>query len=135
MGSYWGTTEAPVAKTKLWAGLGVTSPALTVAEVKNAETFSVSFVLVNDGDKAVNPEIEASHFPVNGKEPKDWGFVIGNGPRGDDFYSLPPGRSLRLGYALGERYFSEPGTYRIQWKGKSFESPVVEFRVLPVRER
>lgn len=126
--------EAAVPKAKLWAGLGLNTawPAIEASQVVDSGFFSVSFALVNDGDEAVKPDIvESSQFLVNGKELKDWKFIVGNGPRGKEFDSLPPGQSLRFGIAMG-RAFAEPGVYKIQWKGKGFESPVVEFRVLPV---
>jgi len=47
---------------------------------------------------------------------------------------LKTGESLRFGKAIG-RYVAEPGVYKIQWKGKSFESGVVEFRVLPANPK
>jgi hypothetical protein len=124
----------PAAGTVLWAGLGVTSPAVGADEVTDPRFFSVSFTLVNDGDRTVNPEIGSSQFLVNGKELTDWGFVVGNGPRTHEFEALPPGQCLRFGYALG-RYFAEPGVYKVRWKGKAFESPEVVFRVLPRKPR
>jgi hypothetical protein len=33
------------------------------------------------------------------------------------------------------RYFTEPGLYKVQWKGKAFESAVVEFRVIPAKSK
>ena len=124
----------PAPKAKLWAGLGVTSPAVRAGDVTRAEFFTVSFALVNDGEKAADPEIRASRLLVNGKDLKDWDFIIANGPRDKSFDSLPAGQSLQFGSALGS-YFTEPGVYKIQWKGKSFESQVVEFRVLPARPK
>lgn len=126
--------EAPVPAVKLWAGLGVTTPAIEAEDVTDPPFFSVSFALMNDGDRTIDPEIMASKFLVNGKELKDWAFVVGNGPRGTDFEALPPGHCLRFGSAMG-RYFAEPGVYKIQWKGKAFESPEVVFRVLPKKSR
>jgi hypothetical protein len=126
--------EAAAPKAKLWAGLSVTSPTIGADDVHDGRFFMVSFALVNDGDKAVNPEIDSSQFMVNGKELKDWGFIIRNGPRGEDFESLAAGQAVRFGKGMG-RYFSEPGVYRVQWKGKAFESAVLEFRVLPANSR
>lgn len=119
-----------VPKLTVWAGLGVTAPVVGADDVTSPEFFSISFSLVNDGDKTINPDVDSSQFFVNGKELKDWGFIVGNGPRGDDFKSLPPGACLRFGKAMGS-YFTEPGVYTIRWKGKTFESAEVVFRVLP----
>jgi hypothetical protein len=127
-------TGAPVPPAKLWAALSVTAPVIGADDVTDPGFFSVSFALVNDGDKVINPEIGSSQFLVNGKELKDWSFIIANGPRGKDFEALPPGECLRFGYALG-KHFTEPGIYKVKWKGKGFESPEVVFRVLPRKER
>lgn len=127
-------TETPAPKAKLWAGLTVTSPATAADAVAEAKSFMVSFALVNDGEDKIDPEIAASRFLVNGKELKSWDFTIANGPRDQRFTSLAPGQSLQFGYAMGQ-HFSEPGIYKIQWKGKSFESQMVEFRVLPPQRK
>ena len=127
-------SEATTARVKLWAGLSVTSPTVGADDVQDARSFMVFFSLVNDGDKAVNPEIDSSQLLVNGKELKEWGFIVGNGPRGNDFESLAVGQAVRFGKGMG-RYFSKPGVYKLQWKGKDFESAVVEFRVLPANSK
>jgi hypothetical protein len=127
-------TQKPVPKAKLWAGLGVTRPAVRADDVTDGRFFMVSFALANDGDKTIDPEIgSTSQFLVNGKELKNWPHIINNGPRGSDFNSLPPRGCLQFGSAMGKE-FTEPGVYRIQWKGKEFESAVVEFRVLPANK-
>src|ERR1700687_4524939 len=126
--------EAPVPDPKLWAGLGVTSPVIRADDVTNPQFFSVSFTLVNDGKKTLNPEVDSSRFFINGKELKDWGFIVGNGPRGEDFKALPPGECLQFGAAMG-KYFTEPGIYKVKWQGKAFESSEVVFRVLPKKAR
>ena len=91
------------------------------------------FALVNDGDKTLNPEIESSELLVNGKQLKDWAFIIGQGPRDDRFAALPPGDHLLFGYALGD-HFQKPGIYKLSWKGKNFQSSQIGFRVLPKKE-
>jgi hypothetical protein len=126
--------EAPATKPKLWAGLSVTAPSIGADDVQDGRFFMVSFALVNDGDKTVNPEIDSSQLLLNGNALKDWPFIIRNGPRGEDFQSLPKGQAVRFGKGMG-RYFSEPRLYKLQWKGKAFESAVVEFRVLPAKSR
>jgi hypothetical protein len=66
----------PVPKAKLWAGLGVTQPAMRADDVTHPEFFMVSFALANDRGKAIDPQIgSASKFLVNGKELKDWGLI------------------------------------------------------------
>lgn len=126
--------EAAVPETKLWAGLGVTSPIIEAEAVTQGEFFTVSFSLVNDGDENIDPKIRSSQFLINGKELSDWGFIVGNGPKDDRFESLPPGDCLRFAYAMGDD-FAEPGVYTIQWKGEGFASAEVVFRVLERKER
>ncbi len=87
--------------------------------------------MVNDGDTAVNPGIGSSHFLINGVEPKDWGFVISNGPTTPFLVSLPPGRSILFSYAVGDRYFGKAGIYTVRWEGQHFRTRDLTFRVVP----
>jgi hypothetical protein len=116
---------------KLWAGVSVSKPVFYQHNLGSG-FFQLDFTVVNDGDRTVDPGIEGSTLLVNGKELKDWGFVVGNGPRGSDFKALAPGRAVRFGYAMGQ-YFDEPGIYRVVWKGQGFEAAAVVFRVLPAQ--
>jgi hypothetical protein len=122
--------EPPVPKTKLWAGLGVNSPVIGADDVTDPQFFSVTFTLVNDGEKAIDPQVDSSRLLINGMEMADWKFLVNNGPRSEEFDSLPPGQKLLFAMAMG-RYFTEPGIYTIKWKGAEFESREVVFRVLP----
>src|SRR5438045_3933636 len=92
---------APPAKgPALWAAISVNEP--VVEWEVTGGPFTISFGLVNDGDKAVDPEVGQSQLLVNGKGLKDWGFIIGNGPRDNRWTKLPPGDYLSFGYDLGE---------------------------------
>jgi RNA polymerase sigma factor (sigma-70 family) len=125
------STRAPLpVAPRLWAGISVTQP---VFESKNTTIngiFQINFTVVNDGDKTIDPDIGSSELLVNGKPMKDWDFIIHNGPRDDRWTALPPGDCLEFGYGLGDR-FEKPGIYRVQWKGKNFQSAEIVFRVLP----
>ena len=123
-------------KANVWAGLTVTSPAVEADLLTNARFFTVSFALVNDDNKEFAPtaEVNNSKLLINGKELKEWPRVIGNGPRETPGTKLKPGTSLRFGKAMG-KYFAEPGIYKIIWKGKSFESAELVFRVLPEKAK
>jgi hypothetical protein len=111
----------------LWAALGVNHVVFRRGEVKR---LNVEFTLVNDGEVTIDPKIAESRIVVNGKELADSGLILGNGPRDARFTALPPGDHLQFGYALGDD-FQEPGLYRVSWRGASFQSPEVVFRVLP----
>jgi len=93
------------------------------------EDLQICFALVNDGHSPVNPEVPASHLLINGVEPKDWSFVIGNGLRNDRWDSLASGQSLLFAYSLG-RYFLSPGVYRVRWQSENFEAPEITLRVV-----
>lgn len=128
--------EAPAPKAKVWAGLSVTAPTVGADDVSDGRFFMVSFALVNDGENPFAPteEVNNSKLLVNGKELKEWPFVVNNGPREGPGTELKTGESLRFGKTIG-KYVAAPGVYKVQWKGASFESAVVEFRVLPAKPR
>ncbi len=113
---------------KLWSAISVAQP---VFSLKEAGTLQLYFAVVNDGDTVANPNVDATHLFINGSEPKDWSFVIGNGPRTKYFSALPPGQTLSFTYQLGSRYFSTPGVYTVRWEGPDFRSPEITFRVMP----
>src|ERR1017187_8867930 len=63
---------------KLWAAISVSQ---LIFGVGQTEKLQISFAIVNDGDRAINPKIVSSHFFINGVEPKYWYMTIGNGPK------------------------------------------------------
>jgi hypothetical protein len=84
--------------------------------------FYITFVLVNDGDKTNNPELASSALLVNGKE-LEKGFIVTGGLKKDHSWrALRPKDPLIVAYTLGET-FPKPGTYKVAWKGKRFQSP------------
>src|SRR5260370_39280226 len=107
--------KPPESETKLWAAITASKPVFEEGEGTMA--LQVDFALVNEGKKVVDPEIRSSHLFVNGKELKDWDFIIANGLRDDRFTALPPGDHLSFGYDLGN-HFQKPGIYKLHWKGK-----------------
>ena len=78
----------------------------------------------------MDPGAESSHLYINSVEPIDWSFVLHNGPRTSDFYSLAPGKFTQFGYQLGDGYFDNPGTYTLRWEGQNFKAPEITFRVM-----
>jgi hypothetical protein len=125
--------DASKANKKLWAAISVNKPVLDW-DVVTVDPFMVYFALVNDGETAVNPEVEASQLFVNGKELKDWSFIIRNGPRDERWKKLPAGDYLSIGYDLG-KHFEQPGPYKLLWKGKGFQSPEFVFRVMRTKDK
>lgn len=126
--------EATKMEKKLWVAISVNKP--IVERGAAGDPFMMHFALLNDGDKTINPrpEVESSQLLVNGKELKDWSFIVANGIRDKRWEALPPGDYLTFGYSLGN-YFDKPGTYKVTWKGRGFESAAVVFRVVPKREK
>jgi len=124
-----GQTARP--NSRLWAGISVPQP--IYVEGYETENLQIHFAVYNDGDLAVGPQVESSHLFINGVEPQDWSYVIGNGIRNELFSSLPPGELLQFTYLLGPRYFMKPGVYTVRWEGESFKSPELRFRVVPRR--
>lgn len=115
--------DVVVVEMPLWAGVSIPQPIWELKELKNLR---IDFVLVNDGDKTVALDLHAARLVVNGQELQAVNFGAGPGER----RKLDPGRYIYFGKVM-DRYFSEPGTYRLQWKGKQFTSPEITFRVLP----
>jgi RNA polymerase sigma factor (sigma-70 family) len=121
-----GKAKAAEEAKPLWAGLSINQP---VFREGGTELLQLTFSMVNDGDKVIDPKIAASKLIVNGKPLPDSAFIFGNGPRDDRFTALPPGDFLLFGYGLGSR-FKKPGVYRVYWEGEGFRSPQVVFRIL-----
>ena len=119
--------KSPDSEAKLWAATSVSKPIFQEGEV--TKTLQIHFALVNEGKKVVDPEIRSSHLFVNGKELKDWDFIIAGGIRDDRFKALPPADNLSFCYSLGS-HFEKPGIYKVHWKGKDFDAPEIIFRVV-----
>jgi hypothetical protein len=115
---------------KVWAAISVSD---TLFQERQTKDLMIHFTLVNGGTLAIDPKQETWRLFINGQELTDSGFIFGNGPRDARWKSLPPGDSLRFSYAL-ERYFKEPGIYRVSWRGEGFETLPMEFRVMPSKK-
>ena len=126
-----GGTRANQEQPKLWAALSINRPLFHVGWTKE---LSIYFTIVNEGNRTIDPQIESSKIIINGVELESSAFIFGNGIRDQRWRALPPGDSLEFTYAL-ENYFKEPGIYRVSWRGKNFETPTIEFRVMPVKDK
>jgi len=111
----------------LWAALAVNHAVFRHEDTKD---LNVEFTLINDGEEVLEPRIDESRIIINGRELADSRLILSHGPRDARFEVMRPGEHLQFVYALG-KYFEEPGIYRISWRGVSFRSPEVVFRVLP----
>jgi hypothetical protein len=126
------SAQGPQAKdtqsqNKLWAAISVTTPVRDL-DAFTTDPFKLSFGLVNDTAKTINPEIDSAVILVNGKELKErTGYLIAL--RDDRWEALPPGDDIGFSKNVGE-YFEKPGIYKVVWKGKNFQSPEIVFRVV-----
>jgi hypothetical protein len=124
--------KGPNPEIKLWAAISVNDPVIEHDRVK--DRLMVSFALVNDDDRVLDPDLPNSKLFINGKELPNWKQTIAQGPRDDRFDALPPGDYLILSAALGE-HFVKPGSYKIKWQGKDFEAPEIMFRVITSKDK
>jgi hypothetical protein len=118
--------------SKLWAAISATQPIFHEGDT-GPGAFQIHFVVVNDGDKTIDPECESSRLIVNGKDLDDWSFHVSNGPKDRRWNALPAKDHLSFSYALSKN-FAKPGVYKVVWKGKQFQAPEIVFRVLPRRK-
>jgi hypothetical protein len=125
-----GSTNQPRTGS-LWAALSVNHPIFKAGKTKDLR---IEFSLVNDGANVIDPRIAESGIVINGKEITEPGSVFGSASKDPPFKALSSGESLQFGVLLGE-HFKEPGTYRVSWKGASFQSPEIVLRILPENAR
>jgi hypothetical protein len=111
----------------LWAGLSVNHPIFKAGHTKDLR---LEFTLVNDGDKVIDPKIAGSRILINGKELGDSGLILTSVLKEAQFKGMSPGESLQFDCLLGDQ-FTEPGVYRISWKGAGFQSCEIVIRILP----
>jgi hypothetical protein len=120
------TAPAP----RLWAGIGVPTPVVLEGA---SDGLTLLFALVNDSDKAVNPEFDNAKLVINGKEfpaVPEAPWVRGGLGGGSRMETLRPKDWAAFGRGLQE-YFRKPGLYRVSCRGSEFGSAEVVFRVLP----
>jgi hypothetical protein len=83
----------------------------------------VGVALVNDSDAPIPFDRATTRLVING-EPVE--IFDGKGP---EWNEVRPGRPFGASTGSVARHFSQPGLYKIQWKGKGFSSSVLEIRV------
>ena len=121
--------EAKPQPAKLWAGVSASSPNVTsnaLFTVREAERLMIGFAVVNDGTDPVPFERGETELVVNGQSVAGFGDAFRDGPV---WARLVPGKPFSASLGLG-KHFAKPGVYKVQWRGKGFESAVLEFRVV-----
>jgi hypothetical protein len=63
---------------------------------------------------------------INGKTLSGFEDAFREGPR---WAQIEPGKPFSAAIG-GGKPFTQPGVYKIQWRGKGFESALLEFRVV-----
>jgi hypothetical protein len=114
---------------KLWAGVSASSPTSTsnaLFTVREVERLMIGFAVVNDGADPVPFERGETELVINGKPLAGFGDIFRAGPVWD---RVIPGKPFSAALGLG-KHFAKPGVYKVQWRGKGFESAVLEFRVV-----
>jgi RNA polymerase sigma factor (sigma-70 family) len=111
---------------RLWAALSLDQPLYQEGGKGGPR---LSFALVNDGDKDIDPQVRSSKMIVNGKVLP--AFMRALDRPGDPRYrALPAGDYLLFTVVLGD-HFKKVGVYRLAWEGEGFRGAEVVFRVLP----
>jgi hypothetical protein len=118
---------------KLWAVISIIPPLLIRENTSTVDRTMIFLELVNDGAQTIETGAGESVLVVNGKPLRSgaWDSALHNGLISfDRWEKLPPGDFTGIGRSL-HGIITEPGTYRVSWRGKNFQSPEVVYRILP----
>jgi hypothetical protein len=119
------------ARGKLWAVISIVPPVL-VRDPSTRYPDWIELDLGNDGAQAVEPKAEDSVLVVNGQPQRSRGWQMGlrNGLFSGEWFKMPPGGWTGIMRPLSG-IITEPGVYRVSWRGENFQSPEVVYRILP----
>src|SRR5438309_939361 len=116
---------------KLWAAASIDRT------VFDPYTFNVGgpdihLGLVNDDTRVRETGLRESVLMVNGRpiQSERWDMTLKQRLRGDTWEKLRPGEYTVVSCPLWD-FIKEPGTYRVSWKGKHFQSPEAVLRIVP----
>jgi hypothetical protein len=136
-GVTWGEPVKPAKAEapKLWAAISISRPVFD-PEAYTADRPKIHLGLVNDGTRTLETGLRESVLVVNGqlRRGEAWEAALKDGLRGDTWEKLPPGGHVGVVCPL-EDVITEPGTYRVSWKGRDFQSPEVVYRILPAKAK
>jgi hypothetical protein len=83
--------------------------------ISDIDKVKVQILAENQGKRTVQPRLAETRVFVNGEESMSWTLTIGNGRRSDDWFDLPPGKSVSMSWStLAASLFTEPGNYSVQ---------------------
>jgi hypothetical protein len=122
------------AQGKLWAVISIVPP-VSVRDPSNKHPAWMELSLANDGTQTVETGAEVSVLVVNGQpwKTRDW-LMPNNGPGGPELFKLPPGGYTGFLRPLGWM-ITDPGIYRVSWRGKNFQSPEVVYRMIKAKPK
>ncbi len=113
----------------------VSTPQTTISELE-ADQITLSFTILNSGKETIESCLADSRLLINGKEINDWIPSYSTGFSGAaDFIDhnkeamLLSGRTYRF-HSLPIDRPGKPGTYKVVWESKDFQSPPLKIRVL-----
>jgi hypothetical protein len=120
---------------KLWAVISIIPPVL-VPDTSTKSPSGIGLYVGNDGTQAVDTGADDSVLVINGRPQRSWGWqmALKNGPSGPEWLQMPPRDFIGIIRPLSG-IVSEPGIYRVSWKGKNFQSPEVVYRILPPKAK
>ena len=116
---------------KLWSAISI-SHAVFDPDAFTIDRPKVHLGLVNDGTQVLETGLRESVLVVDGQPRRGsaWDAALKEGLRGDTWEKLPPGEHVGVVCPL-EKVITEPGTYRVSWKSRTFQSPEALLRIMP----
>lgn len=110
-------------------GLHAEPTSLTIATL---DQFKLTLTARNVGMAIVDPELTHARLTVNGRPSRAFTSAVGNGRREEKWFALPPGDEVTITWTtLGERLFSEPGTYTLALSADDAAAEPVTVSVAP----
>jgi hypothetical protein len=116
---------------KLWAAVSI-KPLVFDPYTFTFDRPKIHLGLVNDGNQILETGLRESVLVVNGQPVRGaaWDAALKAGLRGDAWQKVAPSEHVGVICPL-EDVITEPGTYRVSWSGKDFQSPEVVYRIIP----
>jgi hypothetical protein len=118
---------------KLWAVVGVSEPLVYANSNGSTHAVQINFGLVNDSQEVASTEPGSWRLFINGQDVTESSGLVGNGPGPSTGWgTLKPHEAFIFGKVFPPtKYFADPGTYEVTWKGSQFSAKPVIVRVLP----
>jgi hypothetical protein len=121
------------AEGSMWAVISIVPP-VSASGTSTKGPVWIELHLGNDGTQTVDTGADDSVLVVNGQplRSRDWQVLLSSGPFSGDWPRMPPRRHTGI-IRNFDGIITEPGIYRVSWRGKNFQSHEVMYRVLPAK--